>query len=196
MEENNMTAHYDLVLIGGSAGSIQIILKALQPLLPGNFAVVIVLHRKPSSDSTLIDIFGGKTALRVKEADEKERIQPATVYIAPADYHLLIEKDGSFSLDDSEKVNFSRPSIDITFESAAEVYGSAAVAILLSGASIDGIEGLQKIKTRGGLCIVQDPDTAEVDFLPRQALLSIRPDHIARPDEIGRILNGLNRKPA
>lgn len=191
-----MTAHYDLVLIGGSAGSIQIILKALQPLLPGNFAVVIVLHRKPSSDSTLIDIFGGKTALRVKEADEKERIQPATVYIAPADYHLLIEKDGSFSLDDSEKVNFSRPSIDITFESAAEVYGSAAVAILLSGASIDGIEGLQKIKTRGGLCIVQDPDTAEVDFLPRQALLSIRPDHIARPDEIGRILNGLNRKPA
>ena len=187
-----MTVHSELILIGGSAGSIQVILKTLQHLLPGNFAVIIVLHRKSSSDSTLVDIFAGKTALRVKEADEKEFIEPSTVYIVPADYHLLIEKDHSFSLDDSEKVNFSRPSIDVTFESAAEVYGSAAVAVLLSGASIDGIEGLQKIKARGGLCIVQDPDTAEVDFLPRQAALTVRPDHIVRPDEIGRILNRLN----
>src|ERR1700733_10706512 len=113
-----------LLVIGGSAGSLDVLLEILPHLrkdLP--FAIAVVLHRKKESDSVLNDLLSGRSALPVKEVEDKQRILPATIYLAPADYHLLVEKDGWFAVDASEKVNYSRPSIDVSFESAADAYG-------------------------------------------------------------------------
>ena len=146
-----------LLLIGGSAGSLEAILQALPGLQDLNgLAVVLVLHRR-NGESLLAELLNEKTSWTVKEAEEKEPILPGTVYVAPADYHLLIEKNKTFSLDYSEKVNYSRPSIDVTFESAADTFGSTVSALLLSGANADGTEGLKKIKEAGGFVMVQDP---------------------------------------
>ena len=121
----------------------------------------------------------------------KEVILPGTIYIAPPDYHLLFEDENSFSLDASEKINHSRPSIDIAFESAAEVFGSSLIGILLSGANADGAEGLKKISQAGGYTIVQDPLTADVGFMPQQALNLMTPDAIVQGDEIGTFLQNI-----
>src|SRR5690606_15964808 len=117
----------------------------------------------------LAELFSNKTSIPVKEIDEKEQIKRGMIYIAPPDYHTLIEKDKTFSLDFSEKVNYSRPGIDVTFQTAAEAYGQGAAAILLSGANADGTSGLDTIKAFGGITIVQSPQTAEVDFMPSYA---------------------------
>src|SRR5690606_14100242 len=106
----------------------------------------------------------------VKEAEEKEFLRRGQVYLVPGDYHLLIERDGSVSLDISEKVHFSRPSIDVTLESAAEIYGEKLAVILLSGASPDGAEGLRQVKESGGLCMVQHPGSAEMSVMPKLAI--------------------------
>jgi two-component system chemotaxis response regulator CheB len=192
MEENHVKRSYRLVVIGGSAGSLDVILKMLTAL-PGHLPapVVIVLHRKNSNDNLLADLLSTKTSLRVKEVEEKEPIRPGYLYIAPADYHLLIEKDYSFSLDDSEKINYSRPSIDATFETAADVYSSSLIGILLSGANTDGVEGLKKIKQSGGLTIVQEPDSAEVSYMPQQAINNVDVDIVADAAAIGGVLIGL-----
>lgn len=189
MEENHVKNDYRLIVIGGSAGSLEVILKML-PGLPGQLPVpiVIVLHRKNSNDTLLSDLLSTRTALRVKEAEEKEAIHPGYLYIAPADYHLLIENDYTFSLDDSEKINYSRPSIDATFETAADVYNHSLIAILLSGANTDGVEGLKKIKQAGGLTIVQEPDTAEVSYMPQQAINNVDIDIIADASSMSRVL--------
>lgn len=192
MAENDLKKAYTLVMIGGSAGSLDVVLKIIDAL-PAAIAasLVIVLHRKNSNDTILVDLLSSKTSLRVKEAEEKEPIRPGHLYIAPADYHLLIEKDFSFSLDDSEKVNYSRPSIDVSFESASDTYGPAVIGVLLSGANTDGVEGLREIKEQGGLTIVQEPASAEVDYMPRQAIKSVEIDIIADADRIGGILGEL-----
>lgn len=179
-----------LVVIGGSAGGLQPVLT----LLPGlssrlNAAVVIVLHRQNQHSSALTELLTGRTGLVVKEAEEKELIQTGTIYIAPADYHLLIEADHTFSLDDSEKVNFSRPSIDVTFSAAAYAYKSKVSALLLSGANADGVEGLIDIHEAGGTTIVQDPQTADVDYMPKQAVRQAKVDFILQPQEMARFIN-------
>lgn len=162
---------YKLLVIGGSAGSLDVAMKIVAALpMQMQAAVVVVLHRKNASDSILTGIFSSRTNLPVKEVEDKEALLPATVYIAPPNYHLLVEDEHNFSLDSSEKIHYSRPSIDVTFESAAEVFGPAAVGILLSGANADGAAGLQHIKQHGGYTIVQDPHTAEVGYMPQQAL--------------------------
>jgi len=183
---------YGLITIGGSAGSLDVLLRAL-PLLQKNLPapIVIILHRKSSYDSTLTDLFAARTTLAVKEAGEKEIIQPNTIYIAPADYHLLIENDHTFSLDYSEKINYSRPSIDVTFESAAEVYGIALVCILLSGANSDGVAGMKATKNRGGITVAQNPDTAEVPYMPQQAILNVPVDFIVNGDNLAVFINNL-----
>lgn len=191
MAENHVTNRNGVIVIGGSAGSLEVIIKILADVFVRKFPILIVLHRKGSADSMLVDILSGRSALRIVEAEEKEPIKPGVVYIAPADYHLLIEKDHTISLDDSEKVNFSRPSIDVTFESAAQIYGSATVAVLLSGGSVDGVEGLKKIKSAGGLCIVQDPETAVVDFMPQQAVNTVAVDKLLHANDIGAFINQL-----
>ncbi|MBS1564275.1 MAG: chemotaxis protein CheB [Bacteroidetes bacterium] len=192
MAEDRIAAPYKMVMIGGSAGSLDVILKIIDVLPAGIAApVVVLLHRKSSNDGILVELLSTRTRLHVKEIEEKEAIQPGWLYIVPGDYHLLLEKDFSFSLDDSEKVNYSRPSIDVSFESAADVYGPALIAVLLSGANIDGVEGLRKVKEQGGLTIVQEPGTAEVDYMPRQAIKNVEIDIVAGADQLGAILNEL-----
>lgn len=181
----------DLILIGGSAGSLQVIIEILPKLSPHvKQAIVIIFHRKAHPNSEiLIDLLNIKSPLTVKEAEDKEKIQPGTVYIAPADYHLFLEKDHSFSLDISEKVNYSRPSIDLTFITAADVYKDKLIAILLSGANSDGVNGLKVIQKHGGYCIAQDPLTSLVSYMPSQAILKRAVDLIATPLEIVNIIN-------
>jgi two-component system chemotaxis response regulator CheB len=164
-------ANHNLLVIGGSAGSLSMTLKII-PMLQKwmNLAIIVVSHRKSSDDNTLLELFSERTNFVVKEADEKDRILPGVIYLAPADYHLLIEKDFTISLDASEKVNFSRPSIDVTFESAAEVYKTRLTCLLLSGANADGVHGLIKANESGSRILVQDPKTAEVPYMPQEAL--------------------------
>ena len=168
------------MLIGGSAGSLEALLQFL-PSLPvlNRLAIVVVVHRR-SGESLLPELLNDKTAWVVKEAEEKEKIEPGTLYVAPADYHLLIEQDRTFSLDYSEKVNYSRPSIDVTFEAAAEIYGASAIALLLSGANQDGTEGLRKIKQAGGYVMVQNPAEAAVSYMPQHAIDSTAVDNVIR----------------
>jgi two-component system chemotaxis response regulator CheB len=170
---------YDMLMIGGSAGSLSMVLKLL-PLIRqrDKLAIVMVFHRKNSEEGTLIDVLLRKTGFRVKEAEEKDVIEPGTVYVAPADYHLLIERDHTITLDDSEKVNHSRPSIDVSFESAADVYGPSLACLLLSGANADGAAGLVKAKGKGSLILVQDPKTAEVPFMPESAIQIVDVDFL------------------
>lgn len=192
MEKNSVINKCSLLIIGGSAGSLDVILKLLPDLrhdLP--FPVIVVLHRKSSSDSVLTGLFASKTNLVVKEAEEKDIISSGCIYIAPADYHLLIEKDYSFSLDFSEKVNFSRPSIDVTFETAAEAYQSNLACLLLSGASDDGTKGLKAVKIFGGAAFVQNPKTAQVAYMPEKAIAAVEVDRIIDADEMASCINSL-----
>lgn len=160
-----------MLMIGGSAGSLSRVLRLLPHLnKKHNLAVVLIFHRKEDEDSTLHDVLAYKSGFAVKEVEDKEPIQKHHIYIAPADYHLLLEKDLTFSLDLSEKVQFSRPSIDVTFESAADAFTTSVTGLLLSGANADGVNGLYIIRERGGKIAVQDPRSAEVPFMPQQAV--------------------------
>ena len=129
--------------------------------------------------------------MMVKEVEEKEEMLPATIYIAPPNYHLLIENDHTFSLDASEKVNFSRPSIDVTFESAAEVFKENIVCLLLSGANSDGSAGLKIVKEFGGAALVQDPDSAVVSFMPESAIANVEVDAVLKSSEMSEYINNL-----
>lgn len=192
MEESSGVKKYKLVVIGGSAGSLGALISFF-PLISNTIsvAIIIVLHRKETTPSLLPDILSAKTVLPVREAEEKEPILSGHIYVAPPNYHLLIEQDRTISLDDSEKVNYSRPSIDITFQSAADVYKSSLAGILLSGANADGADGLQQIANEGGVTVVQDPATAEVPFMPAFALSSVTVNYTLSPDEIARFINNL-----
>ncbi|MFD2933751.1 chemotaxis protein CheB [Spirosoma flavum] len=193
MAENRLVKKYKVVVMGGSTGSIEILLSLLPALpTPLSFALIIVLHRKNTADSTLANLFSLKTTSPLHEVDDKDAIEPGTIYLAPADYHLLIEQGDFFSLDDSEKVNYSRPSIDVTFESAADVYGSSLVGILLSGANSDGTLGLKAVKKAGGLLVVQQPETAQVAFMPQQAILHTPVDHILNIPELIAFIKSIN----
>jgi two-component system, chemotaxis family, protein-glutamate methylesterase/glutaminase len=193
MAEDQVRRPGHLLVVGGSAGSLEAILKILPALRNGlDIAVIIIVHRKPSNDTILVDLLNSKMEMLVKEAEEKEAIFRGHVYVVPADYHVLIESDLTLSLDVSEKVNFSRPSIDVTFESAADVMGTRVIGILLSGANADGVEGLKKIQAKGGLCIVQEPGSAEVDYMPRQAIQQVKIDKILPAGEIADYINRLS----
>lgn len=189
MAQRSINNQYEVLLIGGSAGSLEVLLNLLPSLDKNlNLAIVIVLHRKPG-ESLLADLLEEKTSWPVKEAEEKEPIEINNIYIAPSDYHLLVEKDKTFSLDFSEKVHYSRPSIDVSFETAAEAYGSKLIGVLLSGANADGAEGMKQIKTNGGMTIVQDPGEASVSYMPQQAINHTPVDYIAQTKEIAQIIN-------
>lgn len=192
MEKGIAISKYELVVIGGSAGSLEVILEIL-PLLRSDldYAILLVMHRR-SGDSLLTGLLSDRTKLEVKEVEEKEVIRPGVIYIAPADYHLLVEQDKTFSLDFSEKIHYSRPAIDASFETAAEAYGATLGAILLSGANADGAEGLLQIKEAGGLTIVQDPEEATVGYMPQQAIEKNAADKILTTRQIIGLLNELN----
>lgn len=181
------------LVIGGSAGSLDVLLKVLpgvNPLL--SFPIIIVIHRKPGNDSMLADLLKTKTDLPVKEIEEKDVITHPYIYIAPPNYHLLLENNLTFSLDASEKVNFSRPSIDVTFESASEIFGEDLVCLLLSGANSDGTIGLQKVKKNGGITAVQNVESAIVPFMPEYALEHAIIDDVVTPEEMVNYINQLS----
>ncbi len=189
MAENSGLNPETVVVIGGSTGSIDVLLQLL-PALPNplTFAMVVVIHRKNTSDSALANLLAARTRVPVHEVDDKDILTAGIIYLAPADYHLLLEKDGTFTLDYSEKVQYSRPSIDVTFESVADVYGSGVIGILLSGANADGTAGLRAIGQAGGTTIVQHPDTAQVAYMPQQAIQNVQIDHILTAPEMVQFL--------
>ncbi|MBC7425583.1 MAG: chemotaxis protein CheB [Bacteroidia bacterium] len=190
MEKAGVSTLYSLVIMGGSAGSLEVILKTVSALKTTiGFSLVIVLHRKKTSDTLLSGLLSTKTNLPVREIEDKEILEPGTIYIAPPDYHLLFEDDGTMSLDYSEKVNYSRPGIDVSFESASEVYKEKLITVLLSGSNSDGADGFKIVKRGGGTTIAQEPATASFPFMPQQAIDYSSPDFILTPDELVEYLN-------
>lgn len=180
-------------IIGGSAGSLDVLLKVL-PMINAaiKFPIVIVIHRKHGTDSLLPDLLSSRTKLKVKEVDEKEPLIAGTIYIAPSDYHLLIEQDRTFSLDYSEKINYSRPAIDVTFQTAAEVYKEKLACLLLSGSNSDGVNGLKTVKLWGGTALIQDPKTAQVAYMPAQAQANVKIDSVLSIEDIAEFINLLS----
>ena len=186
---------YEAVVIGVSAGGMSA-LGMIIPELPPDFdlPVIIVQHRDEDSDTFLSEFLNTKSAVKVKEADEKEKILPGTVYIAPAGYHLLIEEDRTFSLSVDPLINYSRPAIDVLFESAADAYEDQLIGMVLTGSNADGSHGLKKIKNFGGMTLVQDPEEAESDYMPRAAILHCAPDHVLKLQEMAPFLYDMSRQ--
>ena len=183
----------DAFIIGGSAGSLDVLLKVLPQLSPDlSFPIIIIVHRKHGSDSLLPELLSGRAKLNVKEIDEKEPILAGNIYIAPSDYHTLIEQDHTFSLDYSEKINYSRPSIDVTFQAAAEVYKENLVCLLLSGSNADGVNGMVSVKLWGGTTVIQDPLSAQIPFMPEQAAKHVKIDYTLGIEHIAEFINLLS----
>jgi two-component system, chemotaxis family, protein-glutamate methylesterase/glutaminase len=187
---------YRLVVVGCSWGGLEA-LSVLLADLPADFRlpVVVVQHRTRHPSSVLLHLLAAKSALPVVEADDKEELAGGRVYLAPADYHLLVE-DGSLALSVDELVRFSRPSVDVLFESAADAYGAGVIGVVLTGANDDGAAGLLRIHRHGGFGIVQDPETAERPEMPAAAIAAGGADRVAPLEEIGRLLAELARTPA
>ena len=183
---------YDLVVIGGSAGGIDV-LNILLGALPAHFApaVMIVTHLPPDSPSYLVHTFAHRCVLPVLEPDAGERIMPGRVHVAPPGYHMLVEVDRTVALSTDAAVRFSRPSIDVLFESAAAVYGERLLAILLSGANDDGAHGLERVRALGGTGWVQAPDSAGSPEMPRAAIERGAADSIYNPETMARQLAAL-----
>jgi two-component system chemotaxis response regulator CheB len=185
------------VAIGASAGGIQA-LSVLLPALPAKAAVAVfvVLHLPRDRPSLLAEVFSRKCLLDVREAQDKEPVIAGTVYFAPANYHLLLDHGPQLALSVDDLVHHSRPSIDVLFESAAEVYGNRLLGIILSGANEDGAQGLAAIHDAGGLTVVQTPETAQSPQMVLSALNLRRPDHVLPMEEIAALLGALPVTPA
>ncbi|GEM_PF-76937 len=170
-------------------------LTKLLPVFPKEYPlpIIVVQHLHPSQGDFMPKYFDKKCALTVKEADEKEPIKPGYIYFAPPNYHLLVEDDETFSLSADAKVNFSRPSVDVLFESAVDAYKSGLIGIVLTGANDDGANGLRLIKKQGGLTIVQDPETAEVPLMPQSAMKATKVDYVLSLEEMGNLLVELGK---
>ncbi len=176
-----------VVVIGGSAGSFRIltgILEALQPTFP--YPVIICIHRLRYIRSGFMETLSLKSGLPLSEPFDKDPIKKRNCYLAPANYHLLVETDKTFSLSQFMPEKFSRPSINLLFDSVADVYGKDATGILLSGANSDGAEGIASLHKKGGLTLIQDPADAEVKTMPEAALALFKPDFIM---DAGKITN-------
>lgn len=190
--EKDTIVNNKILIIGGSAGSLEVLIEVFPKLhVIDNLAIVLILHRRSTEDTMLEDLIKMKTDIPVKQIEDKIRLQPGHVYVAPGDYHLLFEKNGLLSLDISEKVHFSRPSIDVSFESAADVYGKHLTGLLLSGANADGTKGLLAIKEAGGVIAVQKPETAEVSYMPHHALVEAKPDYVLDVSEMADFIKSI-----
>jgi two-component system, chemotaxis family, protein-glutamate methylesterase/glutaminase len=179
---------FDLVVIGTSMGGLRA-LELLLPNLPAYFpvAVAIAQHRHPYSNGSLLTFLQHHSGLPVVEVEDKQPILPGHIYLAPADYHLLVEKGvetGFFSLSTEAPVAYARPSIDVLFETAADAYGSRLIGVILTGASDDGAKGLAKINAYGGFTIIQDPGTAEIPMMPNAAIATVPSAQILPLSEI------------
>jgi two-component system, chemotaxis family, protein-glutamate methylesterase/glutaminase len=183
---------YDLICIGASWGGLQAVSRVLSDL-PDEIDLPIVLaqHRHPDTDErTLVELLGLRVNRAVLHAEDKTPIRPGHVYIAPPDYHLLVQR-GSLALSVDERVQYARPSIDVLFESAAYAYGPGVIGIVLTGANRDGAAGLARIKERGGVAVVQDPEGAARRAMPDAAIAATTVDAILPLEEIGKFVYGL-----
>ncbi|HJZ50438.1 MAG TPA: chemotaxis protein CheB [Roseiflexaceae bacterium] len=169
---------YDIIVIGASLGGLRA-MSVLLPGLPADFPLPIVLvqHRHVDPNGSLSAVLQRWSALAVEEVEDKQEIRSGRVYLAPSDYHLLVEP-GSFALSTEAPVAYARPSIDVLFESAASAYGERSVGVILTGANDDGSRGLLRLKQCGGLALVQEPATAECAVMPAAAIAAVRVDHI------------------
>ena len=182
---------YELVVIGASWGGLKAV-ELLVSGLPADFPLPIVLaqHRDDDADETLlVKLLSRHTRLRVADAEDKTPLEAGTLLVCPAGYHALVA-DTSVELSVDAPVQFSRPSIDVLFESAAAAYGARTIGVLLTGANADGAEGIARIAERGGMTIVQDPETAERPEMPRAALARMTPDAVVDLDGISTLLLG------
>jgi len=180
------------VVIGASAGAVQALLTIL-PALPASFVlpVLVVVHVPPDRDNVLVSLLQAKCRLTVKEAEDKEPLTGGTVFFAPSDYHLLVETDGTLAISTDEPVNYSRPSIDVLFESAADAFGEALVGVVLTGANHDGAAGLRAVTQAGGTAIVEDPNFAHSRAMPLAALEASPGAAIMTIDAIASYLSSL-----
>jgi two-component system chemotaxis response regulator CheB len=183
---------YRGVVIGASAGGLNALLD-LFSVLPKYFPLPIIVahHMHPTEKGHFVSIFHSRIALPVKVATDKECICPGVIYFAPPDYHLLVERDETLALSIDPKVNYSRPSIDVLFESAAYTWADSAIGIILTGANRDGARGLRVIRDYGGLTIVQNPDTAKFPAMPQAAIELGGAAYIMNLEKIGSFLKSL-----
>jgi two-component system chemotaxis response regulator CheB len=186
-----MRTHPDfpVVTIGGSWGGLEASTRVLQAL-PADFpaAIILVLHQRPGSDSRLAWLLKNRTALNVISPEDRERIEPGYLYVAPPGYHMLVNADGSIAFSLAPPVHYSRPAIDETFFSVGHVYGADSIGVILTGANEDGAAGIRYIARRGGLTIVQSPETAEASLMPEAALATGAIHQVLPVDEIGAFL--------
>jgi two-component system, chemotaxis family, protein-glutamate methylesterase/glutaminase len=180
------------IVIGASAGGVEA-LGMLLPALPARLAapVFIVLHLPRERPSRLADIFVRRCALPVREAQDKEPVRPGTVYFAPPDYHLLLEAGPQLALSADEPVHFSRPSIDVLFESAADLYRERLLGLVLTGANQDGAAGLNAVYRAGGVTVVQQPESAKARLMPASALQQSPVDFVLTLQQIAGLLESL-----
>jgi two-component system, chemotaxis family, protein-glutamate methylesterase/glutaminase len=195
MGQYKLNNQYKAVVIGGSAGSFQGITRILSSI-PSNFhlPIVMCLHRLKHVRHGFVEALSIKSIKPVIEPYDKENIKKGKVYLAPSNYHLSVELGNSFSLATDEMVNNSRPAIDITLETAAYVYKQKLIGILLSGANRDGANGMKRIKDKGGITIVQDPEECLIDTMPSAALKVTEIDHILKIEQIIEFLTQLNKE--
>ena len=182
---------FRVVLVGTSYGGVEALQELLPRLSPAlAVPVCIVQHRMRDEDGGLCEFLRAHSPLPVVEPNDKEAVEAGRVYLAPRDYHLLVE-GGRFALSVDAPVTYARPSIDVLFESAADAYGAAAVGVVLTGANRDGARGLARIKERGGFAVVQDPAEAAARAMPEAAVSAAKVDRVLRLKEIAPLLNGL-----
>jgi two-component system, chemotaxis family, protein-glutamate methylesterase/glutaminase len=186
----------EAVVIGASAGALEA-LSVILPALPAQFRLplMIVVHMPPDRPSILAELFQAKCRIAVREAEDKEPVTAGTAYFAPPDYHLLVEADKHLSLSSDEPILYSRPSIDVLFESAADAYGPALVAIVLSGANQDGAAGIKAVADAGGTAIVQSPASAFAGAMPEAAMASCPSASVLSPHEIAAYLEKVSSRP-
>lgn len=175
----NSRNKYKAIVIGTSAGGLYAVSDLLEQLPPGySIPIIVVQHRSKDPRDLLEEVLQNKCRIKIKQADEKEKIEAGKVYIAPPDYHLLIESDQTFSLSADELVRYSRPSIDVLFETAASAFKETLIGIILTGANNDGSAGMIAVKKYGGLTIAQDPEEAMFPFMPKASIEAKAVDHI------------------
>lgn len=185
MNKFNLNNSYKAVVIGGSAGSFQGVVKILSQLPKGfPLPIIMCLHRLKHVRHGFVEALSIKSVVQVTEPYDKESIKKGGVYLAPANYHMSVELGHYFALSTEEMVNNSRPAIDITLSTCAYVYKEKLIGILLSGANKDGAMGMKAIKERGGLTIVQDPAECMIDTMPKSAQAVTKIDHTLKVDQI------------
>jgi two-component system chemotaxis response regulator CheB len=184
----------EAVVIGASAGALEA-LSVILPSLPADYSlpILVVVHVPPDKKSIIAELFQAKCRLEVREAEDKEPIADSTVYFAPPDYHLLVEADKSLSLSDDEPVLYSRPSVDVLFESAADAYGAGLIGIVLTGANQDGARGLKAVAEAGGTAIVQNPEQAYAAAMPEAAIAECPSARVLSLKEIAAYLQDVEK---